>query len=147
MNGENISKKILYSIIAVILLYISIYLSVYHLPPITVPPIMGSSVVTWALILYVYAFFASTIPVQKLLQPRDYINSHQLIMAIGLILIGLVVAHPTITAPAINETAIKSDGVPTMMPLLFITIACGAISGFHSCFLVVRYLGILKHQN
>lgn len=125
-------SDLLYSLIAVLLLYISIYLSVYHLPPITVPPIMGSSVVTWALILYVYAFFASTIPVQKLLQPRDYINSHQLIMAIGLILIGLIVAHPTITAPMINETAIKSEGVPSMMPLLFITIACGAISGFHS---------------
>ena len=125
-------SDLVYSIVAVILLYISIYISVYYLPPIIVPPIMGSSVVTWALILYVYAFFASTIPVQKLLQPRDYINSHQLITAIALILIGLVVAHPTITAPAINNLAFQSTDVPSMMPLLFITIACGAISGFHS---------------
>jgi len=133
--GWNVRKgrnDLLYSIIAVILLYISIYISVYYLPPITVPPVMGSSVVTWALILYVYAFFASTIPVQKLLQPRDYINSHQLIMAIVLILIGLVVAHPTITAPAINNKAFQTESVPSLMPLLFITIACGAISGFHS---------------
>jgi len=133
--GWNIRKgksDLLYSIIAVVLLYISIYAGVYYLPPITVPPIMGSSVVTWALILYVYAFFASTIPVQKLLQPRDYINSHQLIIAIGLILLGLIVAHPTITAPAFNKTAFNSGTVPSMMPLLFITIACGAISGFHS---------------
>jgi carbon starvation protein len=133
--GYNVRKgksDLFYSIIAVILLYISIYVSVYYLPPITVPPIMGSSVVTWALILYVYAFFASTIPVQKLLQPRDYINSHQLIMAIALIVIGLVVAHPEITAPALNHQAFNSGSVPNIMPLLFITIACGAISGFHS---------------
>jgi carbon starvation protein len=125
-------SDILYSLVAVVILYISIYISVYYLPPITVPPVLGSSVVTWALILYVYAFFASTIPVQKLLQPRDYINSHQLIIAIGLILFGLVVAHPVITAPAVNAVAFNSPEVPSMMPLLFITIACGAISGFHS---------------
>ncbi len=128
-KGKN---DLLFSIIAVIILYISIYLSVYYLPPITVPPIMGSSVVTWALILYVYSFFASTVPVQKLLQPRDYINSHQLLMAIALILVGLFVAHPVITAPAINSVAFNSSDVPSIMPLLFITIACGAISGFHS---------------
>ncbi len=133
--GYNVRKgksDLLYSIIAVILLYISIYISVYYLPPIRVPAIMSSSVVTWALILYIYAFFASTIPVQKLLQPRDYINSHQLIMAIALILLGLMVAHPTITAPAFNQKALHSENVPFLMPLLFITIACGAISGFHS---------------
>ena len=133
--GRNVRKgksDLVYSIIAVVLLYVFIVLSVYYLPPITVPPIMGSSVVTWALILYVYAFFASTIPVQKLLQPRDYINSHQLILAIALIVVGLIVAHPTITAPAINTVAFNSGDVPAMMPLLFITIACGAISGFHS---------------
>ncbi len=133
--GKIISKgkgDLLYSIIAVIILYISIVLSVYYFPPVVVPPIMGSRVITWAVILYVYAFFASTIPVQKLLQPRDYINSHQLIMAIFLILAGIVVAHPVLTAPAVNSKAFHSGDVPDMMPLLFITIACGAISGFHS---------------
>ncbi len=53
-------------------------------------------------------------------------------MAIALILVGLIVAHPDITAPWINKAAFSSDDVPAMMPLLFITIACGAISGFHS---------------
>lgn len=133
--GRSVSKgksDLLYSVIAVVMLYITIILSVYVFPPITVPPIMGSSVVTWSLILYVYAFFASTIPVQKLLQPRDYINSHQLITAIFLLLIGLFVAHPDITAPLVNNAAFHSKDVPSMMPLLFITIACGAISGFHS---------------
>ena len=133
--GYNVRKgksDLLYSVIAVVLLYLAIYVSVYYLPPITVPPIMGSEVVTWALILYVYAFFASTIPVQKLLQPRDYINSHQLLMAIALLVLGLIVAHPAVTAPAINDRAFHTENVPSMMPLLFITIACGAISGFHS---------------
>jgi len=133
--GYNVRKgksDLLYSIIAVVLLYLAIYVSVYYLPPITVPPIMGSEVVTWALILYIYAFFASTIPVQKLLQPRDYINSHQLLMAIALLVLGLIVAHPAVTAPAFNERAFHTENVPSMMPLLFITIACGAISGFHS---------------
>lgn len=133
--GYNVRKgksDLLYSIIAVVLLYLSIYVSVYYLPPIKVPPIMGSGVVTWALILYVYAFFASTIPVQKLLQPRDYINSHQLLIAIALLLLGLIVAHPEISAPPVNHKAFHSENVPALMPLLFITIACGAISGFHS---------------
>ncbi|WP_340111063.1 carbon starvation CstA family protein [Maribellus mangrovi] len=133
--GYNVRKgrsDLLYSIIAVILLYLSIHISVYYLPPIKVPPIMGSGVVTWALILYVYAFFASTIPVQKLLQPRDYINSHQLLIAIALLLLGLIVAHPEISAPSVNHKAFHSENVPALMPLLFITIACGAISGFHS---------------
>ena len=133
--GRQVSKgksDLLYSIIAVAILYVSIVISVYWLPPVTVPPVMGSSVITWALILFVYSFFASTIPVQKLLQPRDYINSHQLFIAITLIFLGLIVAHPVITAPAVNHTAFHSENVPSLMPLLFITIACGAISGFHS---------------
>ena len=131
-NVEKGKKDLRYSIVAAGLLYLSVFVSVYFLPPIHVPPIMGSSVVTWAVILYVYAFFASTIPVQKLLQPRDYINSHQLLITIVLLLIGLIVAHPVITAPAINSSAFVADDVPALIPLLFITIACGAISGFHS---------------
>lgn len=138
--GHQVAKgknDTLYSIIAAAMLYISILFSVYMLPDVMgnfhMPAIAGSPVVTWAIILYVYTFFASTIPVQKLLQPRDYINSHQLIVALVLIIIGLIVAHPEITAPAINDAAFATDSdVPSMMPLLFITIACGAISGFHS---------------
>lgn len=133
--GRQVSKgknDLLYSIIAVITLYISIFVSVYWLPPVKIPPLMGSPVITWALILFVYSFFASTVPVQKLLQPRDYINSHQLFIAIGVIVTGLIVAHPVITAPAINTGAFHSEKIPSLMPLLFITIACGAISGFHS---------------
>ena len=127
-KGRN---DLVYSIIAVVLMYITVVIGVWL--PIEMPPLFGSSVTTWVIILLVYVFFASTIPVQKLLQPRDYINSHQLMVAMGLLFVGLAVAHPVITAPAINPaaTAPGSD-IPGLAPLLFITIACGAISGFHS---------------
>ena len=132
--GRQVRKgrsDLLYSIIAVIIMYGTIILGIYF--PIRVPAVMGSEIVTWCIILFIYVFFASTMPVQKLLQPRDYINSHQLLIAIVLLVTGLIVAHPPITAPAFNPAA-KASGtdIPGMMPLLFITIACGAISGFHS---------------
>ncbi|MBL7112990.1 MAG: carbon starvation protein A [Bacteroidales bacterium] len=124
-------NDLLFSVIAVLLMYGTVIIGVYL--PITVPPIMGSSVVTWCILLFIYVYFASTVPVQKLLQPRDYINSHQLLVAIIMLIIGLVVAHPVISAPAINSAAFESGtDIPNMMPVLFITIACGAISGFHS---------------
>ncbi len=127
-KGKN---DLVYSIIAVVLLYISVIAGTFM--PITLPPVLGSSVTSWTLILFIYVYFASTIPVHKLLQPRDYINSHQLLVAMVLMFIGLIVAHPVITAPAINPAAYAADtDIPCLMPLLFITIACGAISGFHS---------------
>ncbi|UCD25445.1 MAG: carbon starvation protein A [Gemmatimonadota bacterium] len=83
----------------------------------------------WIIILLVYAFFASVLPVWLLLQPRDYINSHQLFVALGIISLGILITNPEVIAPAIN-TDLPSDA-PSWFPLLFITIACGAISGFH----------------
>ncbi len=83
----------------------------------------------WVIILFIYAFFASVLPVWLLLQPRDYINSHQLFVALGIISVGILVANPPVVAPAINHN-LPSDA-PNWFPLLFITIACGAISGFH----------------
>ncbi|MCP3027386.1 carbon starvation protein A [Halobacillus sp. A5] len=80
----------------------------------------------WIIILMVYVYIASTLPVWKLLQPRDYINSHQLIVGLGLLYLGLLFTNPEITAPVNNSSADTS-----WFPLLFITIACGAISGFH----------------
>lgn len=124
-------SDLLYSIIAVAMLYASIWLGLLF--PVKVPPVMGSEVVTWCIILFVYVYFASTVPVQKLLQPRDYINSHQLLVAILLLVLGLFVAHPQITAPAVNPAAFQpGTDIPGLMPLMFITIACGAVSGFHS---------------
>ena len=83
----------------------------------------------WVILLFVYAFFASVLPVWLLLQPRDYVNSHQLFVALGIIFMGVILTNPDVIAPAIN-TNLPADA-PSWFPLLFITIACGAISGFH----------------
>lgn len=83
----------------------------------------------WVLLLFVYAFFASTLPVWLLLQPRDYVNSHQLFVALGLVFVAVFVTNPPVIAPAVNDR-LPADA-PNWFPLLFITIACGAISGFH----------------
>jgi carbon starvation protein len=82
----------------------------------------------WVWILLIYSFFASVLPVWLLLQPRDYLNSHQLITGLVLLILGLVVLRPMIAAPAFN---LEVEGSPPVLPFLFITIACGAISGFH----------------
>ena len=92
------------------------------------PAIGEVSVTAWVWILLLYALVASVLPVWLLLQPRDYLNSHQLITGLALLTLGLVVLHPTVQAPAINAAPV---GAPPMLPFLFITIACGAISGFH----------------
>jgi carbon starvation protein len=80
----------------------------------------------WIIVLMVYVYIASTLPVWKLLQPRDYINSHQLIVGLGILYLGLLFSNPEVTAPVTNGNTDVS-----WFPLLFITIACGAISGFH----------------
>jgi carbon starvation protein len=93
-----------------------------------VPALTQISVGTWVWILLIYAFVASVLPVWVLLQPRDYLNSHQLLAALALLLVGLLVLQPTVKAPALN---LSPEGAPPLLPFLFITIACGAISGFH----------------
>src|SRR6056297_620403 len=79
------------------------------------------------LILMIYVYIASTLPVWQLLQPRDFINSFQLLIGLAILYTGLFVINPDITAPTTNQST--SD--VSWFPLLFITIACGAISGFH----------------
>ncbi len=83
----------------------------------------------WVIVLFIYAFFASVLPVWLLLQPRDYVNSHQLFVALGIIGLGIIFTNAPVVAPAIN-TNLPPD-TPNWFPLLFVTIACGAISGFH----------------
>ncbi|WP_374201337.1 carbon starvation protein A [Blastococcus sp. KM273128] len=83
----------------------------------------------WVVLLFIYTWIASRIPVWVLLQPRDYINSHQLFIALGVIGLGVIVGMNTIAAPVVNDVP---EGSPSFFPFLFITIACGAISGFHS---------------
>lgn len=83
----------------------------------------------WVIVLFIYAFFASVLPVWLLLQPRDYVNSHQLFVALGIIGLGIIFTNAPVVAPAVN-TELPPD-TPNWFPLLFVTIACGAISGFH----------------
>ncbi|WP_284139313.1 MULTISPECIES: carbon starvation protein A [unclassified Virgibacillus] len=87
---------------------------------------VSSAFFIWIIILMIYVYIASTLPVWKLLQPRDFINSHQLIVGLAILYLGLLFTNPTITAPLTNTGTDVS-----WFPLLFITIACGAISGFH----------------
>ena len=85
--------------------------------------------ITWIVFLFIYSAIASLLPVWLLLQPRDFINSHQLILGLSLIFLGIFLAHPVIDAPIIRIAGNESS--PPIFPFLFITIACGAISGFH----------------
>lgn len=121
-------SHITYGIIATILMYATIVIGAYF--PIELPA-MGnlSGVGAWVILLLIYAYVASTLPVTVLLQPRDYINAFQLCVAMALLLLGIVVVHPPMVAPA---TSFNAEGAPALIPLLFITVACGAISGFHS---------------
>lgn len=89
-------------------------------------PDMGSD--SWILILLLYAFAASTLPVWSLLQPRDYLNSWLLYLGLGTAYVGLFVLNPQFAAPAVD--AHPADA-PPIFPFVFIVIACGAISGFH----------------
>ena len=84
----------------------------------------------WITILLVYAMFASVLPVWLLLTPRDYLNSYKLYVFLGAITLGLFFGQEKfqMVAPAIQPVV---EGAPSMFPFLFITIACGAISGFH----------------
>jgi len=116
------------SIIAVTLMYLTIIIGTHF--PFKMPAIFGlSPVALWVVALLIYAYIASILPVQTLLQPRDYINSHQLIIAMGLLAIGIIITKPTIVAPAVNLTP---QGAPPVLPMIFVVVACGAISGFHS---------------
>lgn len=121
-------STLLASIVALVIMYAFVVIGLHF--PITMPPlIMNSEVITWGVVLLVYAYIASILPVWVLLQPRDYINSHQLFLGLGLLYLGLFVGMPKIVAPAINPSPV---GAPMLIPFLFITVACGAISGFHS---------------
>jgi carbon starvation protein len=125
-------NHVLFSILAVIVMYITVVIGAYL--PINMPTIAGMPATgVWCILLFIYAFIASSLPVTTLLQPRDYINSHQLFIAMALILAGVVVAGAMgklqVVAPAVQATP---EGAPPLWPMLFITIACGAISGFHS---------------
>lgn len=112
---------------------IALYLSVYagSVMPIELPQEMFGlgAKPNWIIILFMYAAVASLLPVWMLLQPRDFINGVQLIVGLVLLYGAVFIFMPDITAPAFNQQL--AEGTPSMVPLLFVTIACGAISGFH----------------
>ncbi|MCW8127351.1 carbon starvation protein A [Microbulbifer halophilus] len=119
----------LVSVLGVVALYGLIFIG--PSVPVALPEtVMGlSSNAAWILILFTYAAVASLLPVWVLLQPRDYINGLQLFVGLILLYGAVVVANPTVVAPMINDDV--PAGTPPLLPLLFVTIACGAISGFH----------------
>ncbi len=128
------------SLFGLLTLYLGVYVGAYFLP-IDLSGLLPSDakyatpVVIWTVVLLVYAYIASVLPVWLLLQPRDYINSLQLFLALALIVAGVAVASLTgradlaTAAPAI-ASEVPADA-PPLLPFLFITIACGACSGFH----------------
>ena len=83
----------------------------------------------WIIFLFTYAFIASLLPVWVLLQPRDYINGLQLFVGLIILYGSFFIVRPEIVAPSLRDAV--PDGTPGIFPLLFVTIACGAISGFH----------------
>ncbi|MCO6042343.1 carbon starvation protein A [Aeoliella sp. ICT_H6.2] len=125
------------SLAALFILYAAVYLGTYvEFLQIKLPTIgtYGTPVVLWTILLLIYCFAASVLPVWLLLQPRDYVNSHQLLVALALLVGGLVVAAAQGKAELQSAPAIAQEvpiDAPPMLPFLFITIACGACSGFH----------------
>lgn len=114
------------AIAAQILLFVMIDLGSSY--PITLESWTSNPLLLWVVLLLIYSFIASVLPVWALLQPRDYINSHQLMIGLTLLILGVLVLQPQVVAPAFQA---NPAGAPPWFPFLFITIACGAISGFH----------------
>lgn len=128
-KGKNIW---VWSIYAVIIMYVTVIIGYYL--PFEMSSLFGIPATgVWTILLLIYAFVASVLPVKTLLQPRDFINTHQLIIAMLLLMAGIVFSafagELNIVAPEFNPNI--SDA-PPMWPFLFIVIACGAVSGFHS---------------
>ncbi|MDF2158920.1 carbon starvation protein A [Algoriphagus sp. CAU 1675] len=113
---------IIISVIGVILMYYFVYLGMQ------LPFVLDYKV--WIIALLGYAFLASVTPVSLLLQPRDYLNSFLLYGLMIAAVVGVFVANPEIKMS--NEITVSTDNLGYIFPVLFVTIACGAISGFHS---------------
>jgi len=118
--------------LAVLAMYATIWLGSrfpFTMPQIGSMPPTGS----WTIILLVYAWIASTLPVTTLLQPRDYINAWQLFIMMSLLAIGVAFSSLSQGLPMVAPVVdLAPAGAPSIWPFLFITVACGAISGFHS---------------
>ncbi|GAB2742889.1 carbon starvation protein A [Salinifilum aidingensis] len=133
--GQYVYRKRTTALVPAVLAMVLIYLSipVGQMWPITIDPLAGAigldAETLWIVLIFAYTFFASRLPVWTLLQPRDYINQMQMVLALAVIILGVAVGWNSIVAPAVNDVPADS---PPWFPLLFVTIACGAVSGFHS---------------
>lgn len=129
LRNVNLEKKLgakgataVNTAIAIVLLVLCIVLGLFF-------P-MNLSVKSWSYIVFAYVLIACVAPVWALLQPRDYLNSYLLIAMIAAAVIGIFVANPSVNLNAFNGFTLESGSV--LFPTLFVTIACGAVSGFHS---------------
>jgi carbon starvation protein len=120
---------LLISIIGVGILYLSIFVG--SIMPLALPgDIFGLGPNgNWIILLFIYAGIASMLPVWLLLQPRDYINGAQLVVGLLVLYSAVLITLPDVTAPMFNDNL--AEGTPPIFPILFVTIACGALSGFH----------------
>ena len=120
--GSRKTAFVTITIIGVALMYFFVYLGM-KLP-------FSLDYKLWILALLAYAFIASVTPVGMLLQPRDYLNSFLLYGMIIASVLGVIIANPSIQMT--NEIHFSDENLGYIFPVLFVTIACGAISGFHS---------------
>ena len=130
--GQLVHRKmnlIALSIGGVIALYLSVYVG--SIMPLELPEaFLGLNAnANWIILLFIYAAIASMLPVWVLLQPRDFINGMQLFVGLLLMYGAVLLSLPDISAPAWNDQT--TADAPSLVPLLFVTIACGAVSGFH----------------
>ena len=129
------------SLFALAVLYGAVYVGAEY-APIRLDSLLpdsewASPKIAWTVLLFIYCFIASVLPVWVLLQPRDFINSQQLIVAMVLLMAGILVAGVTNridifeSAPIVATASQRPADAPPIWPFLFVTIACGAVSGFH----------------
>lgn len=114
-------SALLTALYAVVLLVGCIVLGLYY------PFYMSKD--TWSYVVFAYVFAASVMPVWMLLQPRDYLNAYLLLAMILAAAVGVFFAQPTMNLPAFVGFEV---GGFSLFPMLFVTVACGAVSGFHS---------------
>lgn len=117
------------SAVGIILMLLSIWWGTEHHYSLMDQFVLKSQGYTWIILLVFYSFIASVLPVWLLLQPRDYLESFKLYAGLILLFVGIMVTGPVIVAPAVRMVV---PGAPPIWPFLFVTIACGALTGFHS---------------
>ena len=121
----------LVSLIAVLTIVLNIYIGFQIPVPLPETGVMGfSPLIFWFVILMIYAGVASILPVQTLLQPRDYLSTYILFGSMALAILGLIWVGPELNTPPFRGAMSEVHG--PVWPMLFVLVACGAVSGFHS---------------